>query len=297
MANNYRRYQPRRGNASSGGPGRWVLIVVGIIVVLIVGKLMLGGKKSDSGKKTTTTNDSISLVTDNSNTAVAGSTTNSSPTATTTAGSWTGFTTSQCPSAISSFGTKKRVVLTIGLSAANDQVQAVLDTLKAAHVPADFLSTGSFAEKNPDLVKSVSEAGYPVYSQSYDGTSLTTLSDAEVTAAITKADTAITKATGISPKPVFRPPSGAYTAQTVKLLNQAGYCAILWSVDAYDWQDGITMAQAKDRVEQALAKQSGGSIVALHAGYDVTADLMKELINDLKSEHVEITNLAGLLTT
>lgn len=290
----YRRYQPRRSRATTGNWGRWLVGVAVIIGVIFVGRLTLGGKKTN--RPTNNSNSGITLLTDNSNRPVSSTNTNTGSSAVSAAGaSWRGFSTKQCPAAISSFSSKKRVVLTIGLSAANDQVPAVLEALKTAGVPADFLSTGSFATKNPIVVKSVADAGYAVYSQSYDGTNLTTLSDVDVVTAITKAESAIEAATGTSPQPVFRPPGGSYTAQTVKLLNQQGYCAILWTVDGYDWQDGMTVAQAKERVETALAKASGGSIVALHAGYDITAELVKELVHDLKSESIEMTTLAGLL--
>jgi peptidoglycan/xylan/chitin deacetylase (PgdA/CDA1 family) len=69
----------------------------------------------------------------------------------------------------------------------------------------------------------------------------------------------------------------------------------LWTVDAYDWQDGMTVAQAQERVMTAVKKQAGGSIVALHAGYDITPELITTLAEQLKTEGYEIVTLATLL--
>ncbi len=297
----FRRYQPRRTSSSSGGWGRWLIVLVVVVVLALIGKLIWGKKKTTS-TVSNTANAGISLLTDNANTNTATATnasttnsanTNSAPIA--ASGNWAGFSVSKCPAGISNFRTPKRVVLTLGLSAANDQVTQALAALKTAGVPADFFSAGSFATKNPGVLKTVTDAGYAVYSQSNDSTDLTTLSDPEVLSAISKAETAITTAAGTTPKPILRPPSGAYTTQTLKLLNQQGYCAVLWTVDAYDWQDGMTVATAQERVMTAVAKQTGGSIVALHAGYDVTPQLITALVTELKTQGYTLTTLAAAL--
>lgn len=294
----YRRYQPRRRGSSGINWGRWFMVAGVVVVLVVVARLVWGGKKTDS---TNNTSGGISLVTDNTNAVATAINTNvaanTNTAVVTSAGSWNAFSVKSCPNAISSFGAAKQVALTIAFSAANDAATQVLDRLKQAGVPADFFTSGTFAAKNPAVVKSAVQAGYAVYSQSYDSTDLAKLSDAEVTAAVTKAETAIITATGVSPKPIFRPPLGSYSAQTVTLLNQQGYCAVLWTVDAYDWQDGMTAAAANDRVMAAVAKQSGGSIVALHAGYDVTPELITVLTAALKEQGYTVVTLATLLNS
>ncbi|MEK7537886.1 MAG: polysaccharide deacetylase family protein, partial [Patescibacteria group bacterium] len=297
----YHRYQPHRSSSSLGSWGRWLVVGVVVVVLVLIGRLIFGGKKSTTK---TGGNDTaaISLLTDNANTNASTTDTNgstntnlSSPEMVITSGNWKGFSVKQCPNAISSFGTTKQVVLTVAMSAANDQAQQALDALKQAGLPADIFVSGSFAAKNSALVKSIAQAGHAVYSQSYNSANLAAMSDADVLSAISTAESAIVSATAISPKPIFRPPSGNYTAQTVKLLNQQGYCAVLWTVDAYDWQDGITAAQAQERVLTALDKQSGGAIVSLHAGYDITPQLITDLVAALKAKGLAIVTLATLL--
>lgn len=300
----YRRYQPRRSSSQGGSWGRWLVIGGSVVVLVIIGKLVWGsqGNPQTTSNDNANTNVAIRLVTDNTNSAANTSTAanlnTNSATNTNTAvvtSSWTNFSTSRCPNAISNYGTVKRAVLTVGFSAANESVGQVITSLKDAGVPADFFVSGAFATKNPDIVTSATTAGFAVYSQSFDSTDLTKLSDAEVNSAITKTETAIVDATGVTSKPIFRPPAGSYTTNTLKLLRQQGYCAVLWTVDSYDWQDGMTVALAKERVMTAVAKQSGGSIIALHAGYDITPQLITDLVSELKSQGYEIVSLATLL--
>ncbi len=298
---NVQRYQPRRGRSQGGSWGRWVVVMVVVVGIAAVSLQLFKSHPAEQAKKTSNTNDGIRLVTDNANTSVAptnSSATNSNTNTATVAGtsaSWSGFSTTQCPNAISSFGKQHRVVLTVALSADNEQATQALEALKVAKVTADFFVTGTFAEKHSDLVKKVSQAGYPVYSQSYDGTDLAKTKDVDVATAITKTEAAIVAATGVSSKPIFRPPGGSYTPQTLKLLNQAGYCAVLWTVDAYDWQSASTLDQAQTRVMDAIGNKNGGSIVALHAGYDVTPQLIAQLVPAIKATGAEIVSLATLL--
>lgn len=302
----YRRYQPRRTAASSTGWGKWLVIAVIVVATVFLIKLLFGSKSTTTANaNTNSTRDTngITLVTDgeNSNTSATnlnGNTNLNLNTNTTAAVTgWKNFSTSSCPKAISNFGTAKQAVLTVALSAANDAEANAITSLKTAGVPADFFVTGTFATKNSAAVQAVAEAGFPVYSQSYDSTNLSTLSDADVATAVHKAETAIVSATGVTPKPIFRPPAGSYTDATLKVLRQQGYCTVLWTVDAYDWQDGMTVVQSSDRVMTAIAKQSGGVIIALHAGYDITPDLITDLVAKLKSAGYTIVSLNTLLTS
>jgi len=302
----YRRYRPRRGSSQGMSWRRWLVIGVGIIILFFVAKMAFGGKKdsTNSTANANSTNVEIRLVTDNTNTVVSNvntvlntNTVSNTNTTATTATAWADFAVNTCTTAFSNYGTTKRAVLTVGFSAANESVAQVIASLKGAGVPADFFVSGSFATKNPDVVKSATTAGFPVYSQSFDSTDLTKLSDADVTSAITKTETAIVDATGVTSKPIFRPPAGSYTTNTLKLLRQSGYCAVLWTVDAYDWQDGMTATLAKERVMTAVNKQKGGSIIALHAGYDITPQLITDLIAELKTQGYEIVSLETLLNS
>lgn len=284
----YRTYRPRRSRSGNSW-GRVVVVLVVVAGLVLLGKWMFGGR----GTSTTNTNDTdIDLVSDQTTNTTTNENTNS---ATGVTNAWDGFSVSSCPNAISTLPTAKQIVLTVGLSAANDQVTAALEALKQANVPADFLVSGSFATDHPDVVKQVADAGYVVYSQSFDGTDLAQAKDVDVTEQITKADAAITAATGSSPKPIFRPPAGSYSAKTVALLHEQGYCTVLWTVDSYDWQQGMTVEDSQARVLAAVEKQTGGSIVALHAGYDLTPSLIPSLVTALQTDGYTMVTLADAL--
>lgn len=308
----YRRYQPRY---SGGGSGRWrrVVIFTAIMVVaILVGKSILDGKQPNNNENTNESE--ITLVNEGGNANVDANNTNGSETnanenanqnANTNGNSNTNTTSSVagsetfsddfsldiCKTPISSFGKAKFVALTFDLSAANEDAQKVLDVLKDKKARASFFSRGTFAEKNKEFVAAVGKAGFGVYSGSYETKNLSALSNEEVTAQITKAETAIEAATSETPKPLMRPPSGDYDADVIATAREAGYCLVLWTVDAFDWQDGITAAESTQRV---MDKAAPGAIVALHAGYDVTPVILPGLIDQLRAAGYTLVSLPTL---
>lgn len=294
----FRRYQPRR--ASSPTPWRrWLVLGVVVILLVIIGQAVFGGKKSSttSSKKNTNSSTGISLLNDNTSTtnanvaslANSNSNTNAPPAV---ADSWANFSVNTCSGVIGAFGAKKNVALTFDIAADNDQSKQVVQLLAQKKTPASFFSTGTFAEAHPDFLKTVSTAGYSVYNHGAKSVDLTTLSAADVAASLLSADTSISAATGSSSKPLMRPPFGSTNAATTATAKSAGYCAITWTVDAFDWKDGVTADQAKQRV---LDKLQPGAIILLHAGYDITPQFLPGLLTDLAAKGYTPVSLATLL--
>jgi peptidoglycan-N-acetylglucosamine deacetylase len=66
-----------------------------------------------------------------------------------------------------------------------------------------------------------------------------------------------------APRPrLFRPPYGAYDADTLHLLHQLGMLMVMWSIDPSDWRRPGTQAIVSNVLENARP----GAIVILHDG-------------------------------
>lgn len=293
------RYRPRRRSAPAGRWRRWVAWLIVLVIIFFLGKAVFGRRGSNDSNNRASSNatNGISLLTDNVNLAAANST-NAAADANTAVpaappGSWSGFSVKNCPQAISESGSAgKLVALTFDVAAANDQAKQVVSILRDQRAPADFFVTGTMVARDSNFIKSIADAGFSVYNHGQENKDLTKLETADVSTQITKGEAAISAVTNVSPRPMFRPPFGNVTAQTVKLINQAGYCAILWTVDAFDWKDDITADQAKQRV---LDKLRPGAIVLLHAGYDVTPLFLKDLVTAITGQGYQLVSLSQLL--
>ena len=298
----YRRYQPRRSTAAPSWR-RFALIGAGVLILFFVIKGVLGGggETNTNTTNSTSSDDEITLLNDNTNSSAntnestntnANSNTNISNT--NVAPPTTSFTAAACNGSISQFGTKKSVALTFDLAAANDATDQVIATLRQEKVGASFFSSGTFAEKNPDLLTTLSQAGFGVYNRSYDNPSYSKLSAEDIAGQLSRADKAISEATDVTTKPFARPPFGDSNASVVAAAKSEGYCIILWTVDAFDWQDGIAAADSAKRV---MDKLRSGMIVSLHAGYDVTPAVVTSLIKDIKAKGYDLVSLADLVST
>ena len=180
------------------------------------------------------------------------------------------------------------VALTFDAGANGDGVASILATLAAKGVPGTFFLTGKWVQVYPELAARIG-ASYPVGNHSFSHPDLTTLSDAEVTAEVKTAETAIDAATGRIAKPLFRFPFGASSRHLIDLLNGMGYGCINWTVDTRGWM-GTSGGQTADSVRQrVLDALRPGEIVIMHVGSNpddhstLDADALPRLIDQLKA--------------
>lgn len=187
----------------------------------------------------------------------------------------------QCETSISRPGANE-VVLTFGLRRDGAGYRDVINTLTEAGVPASFFASGNWAENHPEVIAAITEAGFPIYNQTQSHEDLTTVSEDVVLQELEQADETISKLTNRSTKPFMRPPFGAINDEVFNAAKSAGYCPVLWSVDALDWEQGAT---ALDVVSRVMGKVGGsGVVVLIHVGSDPTAEALPEIIRRVREE-------------
>jgi len=140
------------------------------------------------------------------------------------------------------------------------------------------------AENNPDLINKISSAGFSIYNLSYNHPRFNDLPTSGMTEQLEKAEAAISQRTNKTTKPFFRPPYGEADEDVVTAVTSA--------VDAHDWSTEYTAEQSKERV---LTNIGNGSIVLMQAANATTAEILSDVISQLKSQGYEIVNLNTLL--
>ncbi|MFH1207054.1 MAG: polysaccharide deacetylase family protein [Patescibacteria group bacterium] len=307
MANyqHYQRFRPR-GERSAFNWTR-ILIIGGIIfVVFLIGRSIFSNQPAPT---LTLPNDNAVLSSTNADTNTNTTNQNSNTNGNTNApaninsdanvnvniaASTSGFSLETCTKVMSrGSADQKQVALTFNVGTAKEgEIQAVLDGLKTAQVTAEFFARGDVAELNSSMIKKISDDGFPVYNLSYSHPRFNDLPASGIAEQLSKADQAIGQATGQSTKPFFRPPYGEADADVVAAVKQAGYCPITWTVDALDWSSDYTAAQSKDRV---LNNAVPGAIILMQASNSVTAEIVPDLVAQLKSQGYGIVSLETLL--
>jgi peptidoglycan/xylan/chitin deacetylase (PgdA/CDA1 family) len=132
----------------------------------------------------------------------------------------------------------------------------LLDILERYQAHATFFMVGEAAQRQPDLVRRVAEAGHAIGNHTYDHRSFPLLSGPERRAQLRKCQQALAP----FGQQLFRPPFGDQTIASRLDLLWLGYQVIGWNLHVHDWLDQTAEAM----VEQLISRLRPGAIVLLH---------------------------------
>ncbi|MDF2854809.1 MAG: putative polysaccharide deacetylase, partial [Neobacillus sp.] len=186
---------------------------------------------------------------------------------------------------------KKEIALTF--DAGSDAIGiGILDVLKKHYIKATFFLTGSWAAKFPNYAKRIAEEGHEIGNHTYSHPDATKTNTNIFNEDMIKAEEAIMKATGISPRPFFRFPYGSSTTAALKELGESGYpYSIHWSLDSIDWQQ----PSVEVIISRIQTGASNGDIILMHIGGINTAEAVDKVIPILKVMGYELVTVGELL--
>ena len=134
-------------------------------------------------------------------------------------------------STLSTDATVKKVALTFDDGPHEYLTEVLLDGLKEREVRATFFITGLNAEKNPKVLKRISEEGHLIGNHTYSHLQLTKRNETAFKQELVKTNHIIKEITGEEVLFV-RPPYGTWNKSFEKELNMLPF---LWNVDPLDW--------------------------------------------------------------
>ena len=168
----------------------------------------------------------------------------------------------------------------------------LLDILRLRNIKATFYVIGRNVDMYPHLTRRIVAEGHEVGNHTYTHRNLKPLSDAQVISEMTRARTAIARATGVQPR-TMRPPYGAlYQRQREMIMQKFGYPTIMWAVDPRDWQrPGVSVVKSR-----ILAGTSNGSIVLAHDLHAPTVEAMPATLDGLLAKGFKFVTVSQLLS-
>lgn len=171
---------------------------------------------------------------------------------------------------------ENRIAITFDDGPKGKITEELLDGLEERGVKATFFLIGESAEKYPEVVKRMYDAGHLIGSHTYSHVKLCDMSTENALEEIKKANSAIEGITGVRPK-YIRPPYGMYSEQLLMSVNMT---PVLWTVDPNDWN--TTNAGAV--VKKVVSKVKCGDIILLHDIYPSSVAAALEIIDQLKAK-------------
>ena len=184
----------------------------------------------------------------------------------------------------------KAVSLSFDAAWGNEDTGTLINILSSYGVKATFFVVGDWAEKYPDSVKALHDAGHEVMSHSSHHGHFSMMSAEEIAADLREANRKIAARTGVEPT-LFRCPYGEYDDHVIQTVKSLGMTAIQWSVDSLDWK-GIGADEICSRV---LKRVEPGSIILFHNAAEHTPEALPRIIETLQSEGYTIVPVSELL--
>ena len=152
-----------------------------------------------------------------------------------------------------------------------------------------FFFVGNQAEKYPNVVKRVAEAGHEVANHSYKHENLPKLSQAAATQSLAKTNEILRRLSGQSVS-LVRPPYGATSSSVKAALQNQGQPSILWSIDTLDWKT----RNAKSSINIVLQQVKDGDVILMHSIYAQSAEAAEALIPALQERGYQLVTVSEL---
>ena len=185
-----------------------------------------------------------------------------------------------------------QVALAINVDWGEDVIPQMLDTLCEQQVQATFFVTGRFAEKFPEVVQQIAQAGHEVGNHGYAHPHPDQLSVEDNQTDIMKAEVVLEPLIGTKPT-LYAPPYGECGENCLTAAEQCGYTTILWTADTIDWEKPVP---SHDVLVQRVTgdKLQKGAILLMHPKSH-TAEALADIIGTIRDKGYTCVKVSEVL--
>lgn len=187
---------------------------------------------------------------------------------------------------------KKQIYLTFDEGYENGYTPQILDTLKKNNVKAAFFVTGSYVERNPDLIKRMAAEGHIIGNHSDTHPSMPSISNEQIVKELDTVEKQVQQITG-QKMHFFRPPRGEFNQRVLDVASREGYSTIFWSMAYRDWV--VDEQPGKEAAYNFITNNiHNGAIILLHAVSKSNTEALDSIIKELKNRGYTFAGLEQL---
>lgn len=193
--------------------------------------------------------------------------------------------------------TQKKVYLTFDAGYENGYMPQILDALKKNNVKATFFVVSTFMKTNPELVKRMVDEGHIVGNHTMTHPNMSKMSTMDdFKSEIEPVEEMYKEIIGKDMKKFYRPPQGVYSELNLKMAHELGYKTIFWSLAYVDWYQDEQPSK-EEAFKKLIPRLHNGAIILLHSTSKTNAEILDELIQKIKQEGYEFSDLEELTGT
>ncbi|MCL1914373.1 MAG: polysaccharide deacetylase family protein [Eubacteriaceae bacterium] len=175
----------------------------------------------------------------------------------------------------------KIVYLTFDAGYENGYTEKTLDILKKHNVKAAFFLVGHYINTQPELVSRMVNEGHIVANHTNTHPDMTKLNKTDFAKELAANAEAFKTATGTEMANYYRPPSGKYNEENLKMAQELGYTTVLWSSAYADW-DNNKQPTVEQAFNKLMPRLHPGAIVLLHLTSATNAEILDEYLTRAK---------------
>lgn len=183
-----------------------------------------------------------------------------------------------------------KIAISFDCAWGTDYTDKLLEVLARENVHATFFMVQFWAEKYPEYVKKIAEAGHEIGTHSATHSYMSKLSEEKIRQELSTSSAAIEAASGVRPD-LFRAPFGDYNDRLIRTARDTGYYTIQWDVDSLDWKD----LSANDIAMRVISRVRSGSIILCHNNGKHTAEALPVILDTLKNKGFTFVPIGELI--
>ena len=167
--------------------------------------------------------------------------------------------------------------------------EQILDVLKENDVKATFFITGQYLKTSEDLVKRMIDEGHIVGNHTVNHKSMPSCTNETIKEEVMTLHQNVYEKFNYEMK-YMRPPKGEYSEASIAYTNTLGYTTVMWSFAYDDWVEDNQGREeyAKSKIYDNL---HNGEIMLLHATSKDNANILDEVIKEIKNQGYEFKSL------
>lgn len=177
----------------------------------------------------------------------------------------------------------KVIYLTFDAGYENGNISKILDVMKEENVTGAFFILGNLIEKNSDLVIRMFDEGHLVCNHTYSHRPMVCREKADIEKELSRLEELCLEKTGRSLSKYFRPPEGKFDETGMQYVCDLGYKTVFWSFAYADWDNNSQMSAEKAK-KKVLDNVHNGEVMLLHPTSSTNAEILADVIKELKSQ-------------
>ncbi|HWP97026.1 MAG TPA: polysaccharide deacetylase family protein [Syntrophomonadaceae bacterium] len=186
---------------------------------------------------------------------------------------------------------QKAVAITVNVDWGEEFLPDMLKNFKQYQARVTFFVTGSWAEKNPELLKTMAQEGHSIQNHGYKHVHFAGLAPDQAAQQIKKAEDVIFNITGKRSQ-FFASPYGEQNRQILQGVQSLNYDLIMWSVDTIDWQ----RPSPETIIKRVMNKVHNDAIILMHPT-EPTSKALPELLKQLQDQGYKMVPIEEIVIT